>query len=112
MEEIVGLPRLKSVQVKYPKKIKYKLPKYDVPEWAKKDWPKKRSKKVIKKIQLDGPELKMQQLYIAPWGRNGDLSYSVFGLTTEGKVYRWDGKCTGWIPWNMHEAECAAEHKK
>jgi|SRR5580692_4614868 hypothetical protein len=99
------LPPLKAVRSS--KRAKYKPSEFDVSKLVRKE-----VKKVIKKIQDDGPEVKMQQLYIAPWGRDGDVSYSVIGLSVEGKVYRWDGKCTGWIPWNMHEAECAAEHKK
>ncbi len=63
--------------------------------------------------QRKAPEIEMKQIAIAPWdGSNGGRTYSVFGLGEDGKVYRFDGKCTGWIPQNMRIAPCAKEHRK
>lgn len=58
--------------------------------------------------------LRMKQIMTAPWGTQGNLSYSTFGLSSDGKVYRYDPECEGWLPNAMVEAgaSCIAEHKK
>lgn len=57
-------------------------------------------------------ELTFAEIHIAPWdGANGLRSYSVIGLTKEGKVYRYDAKCDGWIPWSMTLADCGGHRR-
>jgi hypothetical protein len=57
-------------------------------------------------------QLKMKQILSAPWDGRDGRTYSIFALGEDGVVYRFDGKCTGWIPQNMTIAECADTHKK
>lgn len=57
-------------------------------------------------------ELRMQQIVVAPWSAGGKSSYSLFGLSDTGKVYRYDPPCEGWLPNGMIEATCLEEHRK
>ncbi len=43
---------------------------------------------------------------------NGDgvSSYSVLGVSTGGRVYRYDPKCEAWIPWSNKVATCKKNH--
>ena len=57
-------------------------------------------------------ELRMKEIIPVQWeGDERLLTYSLYGLSKDGKLYRMDGKCTGWIPQNMKLAVCAKEHK-
>jgi hypothetical protein len=56
--------------------------------------------------------LKMKQILAAPWDGATGRTYSIFALGRDGVVYRFDGKCTGWIPQNMAIAKCSDTHKK
>lgn len=57
--------------------------------------------------------LKFKQLLSLEYERKGRmLNSSLFGLSSDGKVYRWDGKCSGWIPYKMEIAACSHEHKE
>jgi len=55
--------------------------------------------------------IRMVQIVAAHWG-SSPLSYSVIGLDTQGRVWRYDGKCSGWIPWNMEPAICEQPHRR
>ena len=56
-------------------------------------------------------DLKVKQIVVAPFQvLGGPLSYSVLALGTDGKVYRYDPKCRGWLPWSMTIAACIDEH--
>lgn len=61
---------------------------------------------------IEATDLHFIEVHIAPWeGANGRRSYSVIGLTGEGRVYRYDAACDGWVPWSMRiVTEC--EHKR
>jgi hypothetical protein len=54
----------------------------------------------------------MQQVLALPWDGNTGRTYSVLGLAKDGRVYRYDLSCGGWIPWSMKVARCAKEHKR
>lgn len=56
-------------------------------------------------------ELVLQQIVAAPFTSAGIQSYSVLGLSNDGKVYRYDPKCLGWVPWSMTVAGCRDKHK-
>jgi hypothetical protein len=58
------------------------------------------------------PELRVKQIAVAQW-RNSDnvLSHSTFALGEDGKVYRFDVKCNGWMPLPMNIVHCRSEHK-
>lgn len=52
-------------------------------------------------------QLRMKQIVIAPWqGSDGGMTYSTLGLGEDGKVYRYDAACEGWIQYHMKDAEC------
>lgn len=69
---------------------------------AKREWEKPR--------YLPG-EIKMQQICIGQFvTEEGIGSYSVIGLSKDGKVYRYDAGCSGWFPWNMKVVTC--EHRR
>lgn len=54
----------------------------------------------------------MQQIIVAPWSSGKGSSYSIFGLTTEGKMFRYDRPCDNWLPCGMEIAVCYPEHEK
>lgn len=74
--------------------------------------PKKKPKKHKENCALtQTEEVRFQQCWVAPFQfPGGALTYSTFGLSTDGKVYRFDPKCDGWIPWSMKVATCKNEH--
>lgn len=51
-----------------------------------------------------------QQIVVAPFTTDTGSSYSVLGLSTTGRVYRYDPKCDAWIPWSNKIATCKARH--
>jgi hypothetical protein len=58
------------------------------------------------------PPIRMQTIVVAPFtGATGTLTYSTLGLSTDGRVYRYDPPCQGWIPWEMVAVTCAGTHK-
>lgn len=57
-------------------------------------------------------ELKFKQILGVQYESKGRLNGSLYGLGFNGRVYRWDGKCSGWIPYRMDIAECDSEHKE
>lgn len=57
-------------------------------------------------------ELKAAQIIVAPFQKvGGPLSYSIIALGVDGRVYRYDPKCEGWLPWSMKVATCIDDHK-
>ncbi len=57
--------------------------------------------------------LKFQQIVVAPWQGDNGMTYSVIGLEQDGRVYRYDAKCDGWIPWSNELATtCKVPHKR
>lgn len=55
-------------------------------------------------------ELKVKSLHIAQWDSPKGRTYSTLAVGTDGKVYRYDPKCEGWIAWSMKIAGCRAKH--
>ena len=56
-------------------------------------------------------QLKFKQIISAEWEGNYGQTYSIIALSEDGRVYRYDAKCEGWIPWSMDEATCKDDHK-
>ncbi len=58
-------------------------------------------------------EVRFQQCWVGQYtdSRN-KITFSIYGLTHEGKVYRFDGFCSAWLPLNMEVALCIEEHKE
>lgn len=57
-----------------------------------------------------GNSVSFQQILIAPFTSSTGSSYSVLGLSKAGRVYRYDPKCEGWIPWSNTIASCKNKH--
>lgn len=56
-------------------------------------------------------ELRVKQLIVAPFQvKDGPLTYSTLAVGEDGKAYRYDPKCSGWLPWSMKIATCIDEH--
>ena len=55
-------------------------------------------------------QVRMKQIVVAPFTTERGSSYSTLGLGTDGKVYRYDPKCEGWIAWPMKLAGCRNDH--
>ena len=58
--------------------------------------------------------LVVRQLVIANWSTDDNpetLHYSTLAVGDDGVVYRYDPKCSGWIPWPMDIATCREDHK-
>jgi hypothetical protein len=55
--------------------------------------------------------VKFSQIATAPFTSPTGSSYSVLGLSTGGRVYRFDPKCDAWIPWSNKIATCKKSHK-
>lgn len=55
-------------------------------------------------------EVRFAQILAAPFATDAGASYSLVGLTHDGRVFRFDPKCQGWIPWPMAIAECREQH--
>jgi hypothetical protein len=58
-------------------------------------------------------EVRFKQILAAQWtgATNGVQSYSMLGLSEDGRVFRYDPLCEGWIPWSMKIAGCKDSHK-
>jgi hypothetical protein len=50
-------------------------------------------------------ELQMRQIVVGQWVNTyrGGESFSIIGLSEDGKVYRYDMSRDGWVAWNMNE---------
>ncbi len=59
----------------------------------------------------DSQTVKMVQIIAAPFATEIVSSYSVLGVSTSGRVYRFDPKCDAWIRWSNKIATCGADHK-
>lgn len=55
--------------------------------------------------------VRFKQIEVARFTTREGSSYSVLGLSASGRVYRYDPKCDGWIPWSNKIATCKARHK-
>jgi hypothetical protein len=66
----------------------------------------------VKPRRTSDKKVRMTQIAVAPWQGDKGMTYSILALSEDGAVYRYDAKCTGWIPWNMCEAECANDHHR
>lgn len=55
--------------------------------------------------------LRFKQILAAQWEGDTGMTYSVLALSEDGKVYRYDPKCEGWIPWPDQETSCRENHK-
>jgi hypothetical protein len=55
--------------------------------------------------------IKFKQILAAPFTTVTGASYSMFGLGTDGAVYRFDPQCDGWIPWSTNVVGCKTQHK-
>jgi hypothetical protein len=56
-------------------------------------------------------EVRFKQLLAGQFSTDGGISYSLIGLSEDGRVFRYDPKCSGWIPWPMTIAECREQHE-
>ncbi len=56
-------------------------------------------------------EVRFSQILAAPFATDAGASYSLIGLTPDGRVFRYDPKCEGWIPWPMSIAGCREQHE-
>ena len=54
--------------------------------------------------------IRFKQLVIAPWEGENGMTYSTLALGEDGKVYRYDPQCEGWIPWPDKIANCRMDH--
>ena len=45
--------------------------------------------------------MKMISLHIAQWEGDNGLSYSTLSIDNQGKVWRYDPKCQGWVGYIM-----------
>ena len=50
-------------------------------------------------------DLRMKQIAVGQWVNTyqGGESFSIIGLTKDGKVYRYDMGREGWVAWKMNE---------
>ena len=55
----------------------------------------------VKKALRPPRVLRMKQIAVAPWDGNGGMTYSVIGLATDGRVYRFEIGQGGWVPYIM-----------
>lgn len=46
-------------------------------------------------------DLKMTQIVACPWDGDTGRTYSIIALDKQGRVWRYDAKCAGWIAWHM-----------
>jgi hypothetical protein len=68
------------------------------------------AKKTARKKAPKG-RVRFTQIVTAPFTTSTGSSYSVLGVSREGRVYRFDPKCDAWIPWSDKIATCKADHK-
>lgn len=64
--------------------------------------------------QNDKPQepLRFKQIEVAPWDDDdGRRHYSTLALGQDGRVYRYDAQCNGWIAWSDRLATCGG-HKR
>ena len=64
-----------------------------------------------RKKKAGSKTVKFAQICTAPFSTEKGSSYSVLGLSTSGRVYRFDPKCDAWIPWSNKVATCKKDHK-
>lgn len=64
-----------------------------------------------KKETKTATTVKFAQITTGMFNNGSGTSYSVLGLSTGGRVYRYDPKCDAWIPWSNKIATCKAKHK-
>ena len=64
------------------------------------------------KSKVKSKQLKMKQIISGQFiSQDGSGSYCVIGLSEEGKVYRYDANCRGWIEWNMTISSCGRHNR-
>lgn len=56
-------------------------------------------------------EVRFKQLLAGQFSTADGMSYSLIGLSEDGRVFRYDPKCEGWIQWPMTVAECREQHE-
>jgi hypothetical protein len=59
----------------------------------------------------DPKTVKMAQITTGMFDNGKGASYSVLGVSTGGRVYRYDPQCEAWIPWSNKVATCKKNHK-
>lgn len=65
-----------------------------------------------RKLRDESKTVKFVQIIAGQFSQDlGRLSYSVLGVSTNGRVYRFDPKCDAWIPWSNKVATCKEKHK-
>ena len=64
----------------------------------------------VRKTGGGGKTVRMVQICSAPFTTATGSSYSVLGVSTTGRVYRFDPKCDAWIPWSNKIATCKQDH--
>lgn len=56
--------------------------------------------------------LRFTQIVVANWhDENKRMHYSTLALGIDGRVYRYDAQCNGWIVWSDRLATCGG-HKR
>lgn len=59
-------------------------------------------------------QLKFQQIIAGHFLSSNMETYNgshvILGLSEDGKVYRYDAHCEGWIPWPMVAVTCRENH--
>jgi hypothetical protein len=55
--------------------------------------------------------VRLKEIVAASFTTTTGSSYSLLGLSTNGRVYRYDPKCEAWIPWSDKIATCKKDHK-
>lgn len=57
--------------------------------------------------------LRFAQITVANWhDDDGRLHYSTLALGIDGRVYRYDAACNGWVAWSDRLATCEGRHKR
>jgi hypothetical protein len=60
--------------------------------------------------RLDQAEVRFKQIIVGQFTSDRGGGYSTLGLSEDGRVYRYDPHCEGWIPWPMKVASCRESH--
>ena len=64
------------------------------------------------KVKAAVKTVKMAQITTGHFSSpDGSSTYSVLGVGTNGRVYRYDAKCDAWIPWSNKVSTCKKKHK-